>query len=115
MAIELDEEREILRHLVANIPCAVCQHHYEADDVRIVDHRNDIWIAAVRCSHCGSRGLILVMVREEKTELVSDLTPEEWARFQEMPQISADDVLDIHEFLRDFDGDFTSLFGDKAG
>jgi len=114
MAMGSDEKREILRHLVASIPCAVCQHHYEADDVRIVDRRNDIWIVAVRCNHCGSKGLVLAMVREERTEVVSDLTPEEWTRFQEMPQIDADDVLDVHEFLKDFEGDLVSLFEGEA-
>jgi hypothetical protein len=31
-----------------------------------------------------------------------------------MPRIDADDVLDAHEFLRDFDGDFVSLFEGEA-
>jgi hypothetical protein len=26
-----------------------------------------------------------------------------------MPRVDADDVLDVHEFLRDFDGDFVGL------
>jgi len=114
MAMEPSEKREILRHLVASIPCAVCQHHYEAGDVRIVDRRNDIWIVAVRCNHCGSKGLILAMVREEKIEIATDLTPEEWTRFQEMSPINADDLLDVHEFLKDFNGDFISLFEGEA-
>jgi len=41
-----------------------------------------------------------------------ELTPGEWDQFQKMPQIDADDVLDMHEFLKDFDGDFVSLLGE---
>jgi hypothetical protein len=32
------------------------------------------------------------------------------ARSADMPPISADDILDMHEFLDSFDGDFKDLF-----
>ena len=108
------EKRELIKHLVASIPCAVCQHCYEPDDVRIVEHHGEIWILAVKCDHCGTQGLVFAMIKEEEMETVSDLAPQEWARFREMPRIDADDVLDVHEFLRDFDGDLVSLFEDAT-
>jgi len=43
-------------------------------------------------------------------ELVTDLTEEEYARFCPLVVVVADDVLDVHNFLRDFDGDFSRLF-----
>lgn len=105
------EMRELVKHLVASIPCAVCQHYHEPDNVRIVEHHDEIWIMAVKCDHCGTQGLVFAMIQEgEKPEIVNELTSPEWARFREMPQIDADDLLDVHEFLRDFDGDFVSLF-----
>ena len=109
------EKRELVKHLIASIPCAVCQHCYEPDDVRIVEHHDDIWITAVKCAHCGTRSLVFAMIQEgEKTEIVSELTSQEWARFREMPRIDADDLLDVHEFLRDFDGDFVGLLEGEA-
>ena len=57
-----------------------------------------------------TRGLIFAIIKEtEEPESIVELTSEEWIKFQEMSQIDADDVLDMHEFLRDFDGDFVSL------
>ena len=115
MAAESDEnydKREIVKHLMTSIPCAVCQHSYTPGDVHIVDHRDEVWIMAVTCAHCGTQGLVFAMIKEEESDSVSDPTPQEWARFREMPRIDADDVLDVHEFLRDFDGDFVSLFED---
>jgi hypothetical protein len=112
---ESHEEREFVRRLIAHIPCAVCQHYYEPDNVRIVDHRNEIWIMAVECDHCGTQGLVFAMIQEgEEPEVVSELTSQERARFREMPRVDTDDVLDAHEFLRDFDGDFVGLFEDGA-
>ena len=52
MAAESDEsyeKREIVKHLLTSIPCAVCQHSYTPGDVHIVDHRDEIWIMAVTC------------------------------------------------------------------
>jgi hypothetical protein len=110
------EKRELVKHLIASIPCAVCQHYYEPDDVRIVEHHGEMWIMAVKCDHCGTRGLVFAMIQEgERPEIVNELTSQEWARFREMPQIDADDLLDVHEFLRDFDGDFVNLFEDRVG
>jgi hypothetical protein len=107
------EKREMVKHLIASIPCAVCQHSYKPDDVHIVDHSDEIWIMAVKCNHCGTKGLVFAVVKEERPEIAGELTPQEWAKFREMPQIDADDLLDVHEFLKDFDGDFVSLFEDR--
>jgi hypothetical protein len=109
------EKRELIKHLVASIPCAVCQHHHEPDHVRIVDHHGEIWIVAVKCTHCGTQGLVFAMIQDgEKPEIVNELTSQEWDRFRKMPQIDGDDVLDVHELLRDYDGDFVGLFEDEA-
>jgi hypothetical protein len=102
-----------IKHLITNIKCAVCQSHYEIEDIHIIDHRDELWVMAVTCGQCHTRGLIFAIVREteeEESESVAELTPEEWIKFREMSQIDADDVLDMHDFLRDFDGDFVGLF-----
>ena len=61
-----------------------------------------------------SRYSIAPLKEGEKPETVGELTAQEWARFREMPQIDVDDLLDVHEFLRDFEGDFASLFEDRT-
>jgi hypothetical protein len=42
--------------------------------------------------------------------LITDLTEWEYAKFREMAVVGADDVLDLHSFLKDFNGDFSALF-----
>jgi hypothetical protein len=66
---------------------------------------------AVTCGQCHTRGLIFALIKEnDESESIIELTPEELKKFREMSRVDADDVLDMHEFLRDFDGDFVSLF-----
>lgn len=99
-----------IKHLITNIKCAVCQSHYEPEDIHIMDHREELWVMAVTCGQCHTRGLVFAIIKEiEESESVTELTTDEWDRFREMSQVDADDVLDMHEFLRDFDGDFVSL------
>ena len=99
-----------IKYLITNIKCAVCQSQYGIEDIHIIDHRGELWVMAVSCGHCHTRGLVLAIIREDGgAESITGLTPEEWGRFRKMSQIDADEVLDMHEFLRDFDGDFVSL------
>ena len=39
-----------------------------------------------------------------------ELTPVERVKLESLPPLNADDVLEMHEFLGGFDGDFRSLF-----
>lgn len=45
-----------------------------------------------------------------KPQIMYDVTYDEWLAFREQPPVNHDDVLDVHMFLRDFDGDFERLF-----
>jgi len=56
-----------------------------------------------------------VLNEAETPELVTDLTEEEHEKFSEMAAVGADDVLDLHNFLKGFNGDFSRLFSEEAG
>lgn len=100
----------LIKHIIANMSCAICQNRYEEDDIHIVDHQGDIWIMSIVCKQCHTRGQIFALIREHEDEMVmTEMTPDEWAKFQEMPQIDSDEVLDIHQLLKNFEGDFVEL------
>jgi hypothetical protein len=104
-------EYDFVRQLLENIKCVVCSEEYEEDDVSIMGQQDELWMLMVSCHHCGTQGIILAVVKEdEHIELLTDLTPEELERFQNLPAVDGEDVLDACQFLRDFDGDFLELF-----
>jgi hypothetical protein len=104
-------EYDFVKQLLQNIKCVVCSEPYDEGDVTIIGQQEELWMLMVSCHHCGTQGIILAMVKEdEQIELLTDLTAEELDRVQALPAISGDDVLDVHCFLRDFDGDFAKLF-----
>ncbi len=104
-------EYDFVRQLLENIKCVVCSEPYDENDVTIMGQQDELWMLMVSCHHCGTQGIILAMVKEdEQVELLTDLGPDELERVHSLPAISSDDVLDVHCFLRDFDGDFVALF-----
>jgi hypothetical protein len=104
-------EYDFVRQLLENIKCVVCSEPYDESDVTIMGQQDELWMLMVSCHHCGTQGIILAMVKEdEQVELLTDLGADELERVNSLPAISSDDVLDVHCFLRDFDGDFVTLF-----
>lgn len=103
-------EYDFVRQLIANTKCVVCSAKYTENDVFIIGRQDDVWMLVVSCPLCQTQGIILAMVKEdEELELITDLTPEELDKIEDMPSIDIDDVLDVHRFLQDFDGDFGEL------
>jgi len=103
-----------IKRLVANIECANCGTQYELGNIHVIGHRGDLWITAVVCGQCGTQGLIFAMVKEERAaELtVRDASAEELLKFEELSSIGIDDVLDMHRFLKEYNGDLVSLLND---
>jgi hypothetical protein len=65
----------------------------------------------VFCPSCKSQGLVAAVDKEGKvTEVLTELTPEEQKKLSLATPPTSDDLMDIHSFLSDFDGDFSSLF-----
>jgi hypothetical protein len=119
--------RDDVAKLAAQTRCAVCKTPYGREGVQIMGRRGEAWMIAVTCPHCNTEGLLIATVddadtaavevgeqEESRPQIMYDVTYEEWLAFQELPPLGYDDVLDLHLFLKDFDGDFSGLFGRDA-
>jgi len=105
-------EESIIKKLVASVKCGVCGQDYGVDNISILGQREGLWFFRAVCSACNAQSLMTAIIKETKeTELVaSDLTETELKRFKNMGRLTLDEVLDMHNFLKDFDGDFSQLF-----
>lgn len=117
--------RDDVAKLAAQTRCAVCKTPYGREGISIMGRRGAAWMIAVTCPHCATEGLLIATVdgadaettavevgdqEESAPNIMYDVTYDEWMAFQEMPPVSYDDVLDVHLFLENFDGDFSRLF-----
>ena len=112
MSKENDTNRRhaILKRLVAILKCGLCGRKYDSTNVNILGHQDDLWFLSVFCSSCRTQGLIAAVIREGVVaEVVSELTEEEVAKFAQAEVVAPDDVLDIHNLLKDFKGGISEL------
>jgi len=107
-------EESLIKKLVASVKCSVCQQRYKVGNIDILGHENDLWFLRVSCPACDTQYLVAAIIREDRvTEVITDLTETELDRFRNMDRLTPDDVLDMHNFLKDFDGAFSQLFSQK--
>lgn len=107
-------EESLIKRLMASIKCGVCGHRYEVDNINVLSHDQDLWFLSAICLACHTRCLIAAIISEGKApEVITDLTEAELSRFRNAAKLTADDVLEMHNFLKNFDGDFSQLFSRK--
>ncbi len=100
-----------VRHLMESLKCVACGEQYKVENISVVGHQDDTWFMNVYCPFCQSQSLVAAVVKEGVVpEVITDLTESEIKKFKDVESVSADDILDIHQFLNRFEGDISSLF-----
>lgn len=103
-------EDRLIKKLMTSMKCEECGQNYESFNIDILGHRKDMWFLRALCSSCHTQCLVAAVVREDKVvEEVDDFTMGEMNKNQ-CGAIEIKDVLDMRNFLVDFDGDFSSFF-----
>ncbi len=107
-------EEKLIKRFMTSIKCSVCGQRYEVDNVKVLGHQEDLWFLSVFCSACHTQGLVAAVIKEGKApKVITDLTEAELDKFKKMDKLTADEVLDMHNFLKGFDGDFSQLLSQK--
>lgn len=110
-----------LRTQLTSFTCPACGRRYRGSRIRLLAERDGLYFVDLDCSRCGSRTVAIVTVEQDETdvaiidasdlELAVDGEPEHLG--EPLPAaaapVTADDVLEMHEFLADFDGDMRKL------
>ncbi len=107
-------EEGLIKRLIGSMKCGVCRQRYDPDNVTILGHEEGLWFLRLFCPSCQTQYLVAAVIREGKTlEVITDLTEAELDKFRDAGRLTADEMLDMHNFLKDFDGDFSRLLGQK--
>jgi hypothetical protein len=110
---------EWLRTRLTAFSCAACGRPYRADHINVLAQREDLFFVRLSCRACSSESIAIVTVQVEQSDR-PQLEPGELAlvggdEADGAPPIDSDDLLAMHSFLTDFDGDFRGLFGAADG
>ena len=100
---------KVVKKILSSMQCGSCGKYCEPTNIDVLGHKEDVWIISVYCPSCNTRGLVTVVIKEsEESEEANELTEVERDRFS--TPVNSDDVIDMYSFLKDFSGDYISLF-----
>lgn len=131
-----NSDNQIRRIVVERMDrCTVCHRRFVEDDVEVVSRKSDVWLMIVQCKDCHSRSFAAVVgdtsapldaeslfgFRPDGSIEISFETDGEYFDLKQVSEneadqedpVSVDDLLEMHDFLDSFDGDFKSLFADE--
>ena len=113
-------EKQIKRIVLDRMErCSVCHRGFEPDDVHILSRKADMWMLMVSCEECHARNFVAAVIGDGDAEEAAVLTQDPKPLIDVEPEVAEDapadpvtidDLLEMHEFLQDFDGDFQQLF-----
>lgn len=113
--------------------CVVCHRDFHSEDIHVISRKPEMWTMLVECTDCHARNFVAAVLNDGDPqdaqlalrrlseqaiqsirEAEGDLAlPAELDAPVAGEPVSPEDVLDMHQFLKDFDGDFRGLF--RAG
>ncbi|MEA2585261.1 MAG: hypothetical protein QOF33_3346 [Thermomicrobiales bacterium] len=116
-------ERQIKRIVLERMDrCSVCHRTFEPDDIHVLSRKPDVWMMVVQCVDCQARNFVAALIgdgdpaaartalRQLSAEQRDEVVEFELEAEPVGPPVGIDDVLEMHEFLQGFDGDFKSHF-----
>ena len=130
----MDAQERIIRRILTEQQCHRCGRSYEAERVLVLARRSEVWMVMISCVDCDQKDTYVVKFppqmqgrrhvtsyRLSKPPASTPLPQEPSQRLPEIPEtpqippshpVSGDDVLDMHLFLKNFNGDFQRLFAE---
>ena len=127
-------QERLIRRLFTRQHCNQCQCAYAEENVTVLARRSEVWMVMVSCATCGRKGIFVVSFpgssRSERrkamleaealgegalTEAVLADEPPGTLNSSSHALVTFDDVIDMHLFLKRFDGNFAALFTSPPG
>lgn len=107
---------EIIRNLQAKVRCPACGHRFEKTEIKFKGLAQKVYLFEFGCPVCSTLLFAKVLVNrapgstpQPKPVRLKDISPvKEFAVPRD--RISFNDIIQLHQELKDFDGNFQELF-----
>jgi hypothetical protein len=117
------ELNQIIRYLKKTLPCSQCQTPYDNAGIEVLSTFDDQGLFNLNCFQCNNQLLVHITISDDEKHLSDpkkvgrqsirahrSLTDKDFTTTVHESYISTDDVIDMHTFLNQFNGDFKKLF-----
>ncbi len=101
---------EFIRDRARFYNCPVCGRSLKGCDIQVLSHEEERFHIQVTCAQCQVTFIVVIAIAGgavEEIEAVETLAVEELAPARE--PISVDEILDLHLYLKNFQGTLTEL------
>jgi hypothetical protein len=104
--------------------CQICTTKYNLDKISIIETQEDDATGDVRllihsdCKKCKSSVMFNVDISGAEifsVGMLTDLTSQDSSKFSKLEPIEVDEIIDMHQSLRKFDGDLIRALGHVRG
>jgi transcription initiation factor IIE alpha subunit len=100
------ELKEITKQLKKTIPCNVCQKKFVDEDLQVISTYQQEGLFQFNCSNCKNQLMVHVSIMFQNEEKSANFN----IKSRSADQVNPNEVLDMHNFLNKFNGDFKELF-----
>lgn len=99
------ELQEIIKHIKKIVPCSNCKKKFMNEDLEVISTFQNEGLFHFSCRNCRTQLLVHanIVSQNEDTKNYSIAT-------HDADKISKNEILDMHNFLGNFNGDFENLF-----
>src|SRR5712691_1388448 len=124
----MDAQERIIIKLFAEQHCPRCGSPYQSESVQVLARRSEVWMIMLSCATCqqkdtfvvkfplemqGRRSVTSYRLSRPPSPPLPEKQPEPEAPSVSTTPVTSDDVLDMHLFLKHFNGDFQLLFAEN--
>ncbi len=111
--------KKIVEWLGFILKCPICGFKYNLEKTRVVESEQNEAFGEARilihsdCTKCKSSVMFNVEIKGPEVfsvGMVTDLTGQDSNKFQKLAPIAVNEIIGIHEALKEFKGDFISSF-----
>ena len=99
---------KMIEALKSTLKCRLCGKPYNLEEINFLGSFNSAHLLEMHCSECNLTVMASVLFNQEKPKI--DLLKNEVRKFNEASDVTSDELIELHKFLKSFKGDFKSLF-----
>ena len=96
--------KSAVKHLQKNCPCMKCNTSYRQKDINVIAATKTEGLFELHCSKCKSSAIVTATLENPSNFFENDFP------INKIKGVSENDVLDIKNFLTNFDGNFKKIF-----
>ncbi len=103
-----EQIEKLIQSIQAFSKCPSCNSQYEASQINIVEEAEKTCLLEMRCKKCGSVTAGSVLIHGTKIKPQANTKNQKVKKINK--NISKDQVLKFHNFIKKFDGNFKKIF-----